>query len=79
MTQNDEVLDYLKKHGTITPLEALKELGIMRLASRVSDLRKAGIPIGRRMIQVQARNGRKPHVAQYYLVNSMEEENNDGI
>lgn len=67
MTQNEEVLEYLKTHKTITQLEALRELGIMRLASRISDLRKSGEPIVRRIIEVRARNGRKAYVAEYSL------------
>lgn len=39
-TQNQRVLDYIAETGGITQLEALNELGVMRLASRVSDLRK---------------------------------------
>ena len=42
LTQNQRILDYLDSHGSITQLEALNELGIMRLASRISDLRKRG-------------------------------------
>lgn len=68
MTQNEEVLDYLEKHESITQLEALRELGIMRLASRISDLRKAGTPIRKKMIEVRARNGRKAYVAEYSLM-----------
>jgi hypothetical protein len=67
MTQNEDVLKYLEKHGTITQLEALRELGIMRLASRISDLKKGGEQISRKMIEVRARNGRKAYVAQYSL------------
>lgn len=67
MTQNEEVLEYLKTHKTITQLEAFRELGIMRLASRISDLRKSGEPIVRRIVEVRARNGRKAYVAEYSL------------
>lgn len=67
MTQNEEVLDYLKRHKTITQLDAFRELGIMRLASRISDLRKEGEPISKRMIEVRARNGRKAYVAEYSM------------
>lgn len=45
MTQNDMVLQYMKDNGSISPLEALAELGCMRLASRISDLRTKGIKI----------------------------------
>jgi hypothetical protein len=73
MTQNEEVLEYLKKHKAITQLEALRELGIMRLASRISDLRKEGEPISKRMIEVRARNGRKAYVAEYSMSKEAEE------
>jgi hypothetical protein len=74
MTQNEEVLEYLKKHKSITQLEALRELGIMRLASRISDLRKEGEPIFKRMIEVRARNGRKAYVAEYSMKEAGNEE-----
>ena len=39
MTQNERILRHLRDNGSITPLDALSEYGIMRLASRISDLR----------------------------------------
>lgn len=44
-TQCDMILDYLKDFGEITQLDALKDLGIMRLASRVSELKRKGYAI----------------------------------
>lgn len=44
-TQADRVLAYIRDFGSITQLEALRDLGVMRLASRVSDLRKQGYNI----------------------------------
>ena len=44
-TQNQRILNYLKEFGSITQLEALKDLGIMRLASRISELRAMGTKI----------------------------------
>jgi hypothetical protein len=41
-TQNERVLAYIQEFGEITQLDALKDLGCMRLASRVSDLRRQG-------------------------------------
>ena len=44
--QCKRILDYLELYGSITPLEAMHDLGIMRLAARIFDLRsKWGIPI----------------------------------
>lgn len=44
-TQCEQILEYISEFGSITPLEAMSELGCMRLASRVNDLRKAGYDI----------------------------------
>ena len=45
MTQNQRVVAYMEQFGSITQLEALRDLGIMRLASRISDLKKQGYSI----------------------------------
>jgi len=43
MSQNDDILAYLKDHPEgLTPIEALRLFGCMRLAARVADLRAAG-------------------------------------
>ena len=40
VTQAERVFDYMVEFDGITQLEALRDLGVMRLASRISDLRK---------------------------------------
>lgn len=45
MRQCELVLKYMEDFGSITPLDAVKDLGIMCLAERVRDLRKAGVKI----------------------------------
>jgi len=42
MTQKAHIINHLKKHQTITPLQALRLYGCMRLASRINELRDAG-------------------------------------
>ncbi len=39
MTQGEMILDYLKKHDSITPYDAIAKLGITKLATRISELR----------------------------------------
>lgn len=68
MTQNEELKEYLETHEGITQFEALRNLGIMRLASRISDLRKMDVPIKKEMVSVKARNGRTASVARYSLI-----------
>lgn len=65
-TQCDYVLEYLEENGSITQLEALQELGIMRLASRISDLKRAGYNIHTELVTVTTRRG-KSSVARYSL------------
>lgn len=66
-TQNQRVLDYIEETGGITQLEALNELGVMRLASRVSDLRKRGHKITSKMIPVKNRYGETCYIKRYMM------------
>ena len=50
LTQNKRILDYLDKNGSITPQEAMLNLGIMRLAARIMELRVAGHDIPCEMV-----------------------------
>lgn len=57
MTQCEQVIRHMEESGSITSLEAMQEYGIMRLASRITDLKKAGIPIHRDMVSQKNRYG----------------------
>ena len=41
-TQLDKVIRYLKRHKTITPREALMDLGVYRLSDTIFKLRNQG-------------------------------------
>ena len=45
LTQCERIVRHLNDHGSITSLEAMSEYGIMRLASRINDLKCMGYPI----------------------------------
>lgn len=66
-TQCERIRKYLEDFGSITQLQALTDLGIMRLASRISEMRKDGEPIGDRIIEVKNRYGEICHVKEYYI------------
>ena len=68
MTQKQRLLGYLQTHESINPLTAWQVLGIYRLASRVSDLKKDGVLIGNRGKKVTNQYGEKCTVADYYLI-----------
>lgn len=44
-TQNDRIMRYMRDFGSITSADAMRDLGVMRLASRVSDLKRQGVRI----------------------------------
>ena len=65
--QEKRLINYLVKNKTITGIQALNELGIFRLASRVCNLKKQGHKITSRMVPVTNRYGEKCHVSEYTL------------
>lgn len=65
--QNERILEYLEEFGSITQLDALSDLGIMRLASRISDLRRLGYPIVSEIETVKNRFGEKVHIKRYRM------------
>lgn len=65
MTQCEKVVDYMKRHGSITAREAYWNLGIMRLASRISDLKRQGYLIKSEDIKVTNRDGSESWVSKY--------------
>lgn len=67
-TQAQRVLDYMGAFGSITQLEALNDLGVMRLASRISDLKRQGYPIESKVETVKNRFGENCYVKRYSLV-----------
>ena len=68
MNQNLQILAHLDRFGSITSLEAMNAYGILRLASRISDLRHSGHPIGSEYITVKNRYGEETRVKKYFLV-----------
>ena len=66
-TQNERIIAYLREEGSITQLDALKDLVVMRLASRISDLRKQGYPIVSKVETVKNRFEETCHIKRYSL------------
>ena len=66
-TQKEMILEYMVQHGSITPLEAEKFIGCMRLGARIWDLRHDGYNLVSEIVEVQTRHGGKAKVAQYRL------------
>lgn len=67
-SQNTRILEYMARHGSITQLEALNELGVARLASRICDLKMRGYPIHSKMEKVTNRHGEICRIKRYRLL-----------
>ena len=67
MTQCEMIMQHLEQYGSITAAEAMNEYGIARLASRISDLKRDGVCIKRRMVTAKNRFGDSVSFAEYSL------------
>ena len=67
MTQCERVLKYMQDFGSINPKQAMEDLGVMRLAARVADLKKAGYKITKRSATGCNRYDEKVIFAEYIL------------
>lgn len=66
-TQAERILRYMETNGSITQIQALNDTGVMRLASRISDLRKRGYRIESDFVKVRNRYGEVCWVKSYRL------------
>lgn len=67
MTQCERVLQYMEDFGTINPLQAFADIGVLRLAARISDLKKDGHKISRKIVTGKNRYGDAVYFAEYEL------------
>ena len=65
MTQKERIGKYLDDFGSITQLEAIRDLGIMRLGARIFEMIQEGEPIIREMENGKNRYGQTTHYARY--------------
>ena len=69
-TQREEVIDYLRQHGTITRLDAFLDLGIAELPARICELKKekyGGYKFNEKRITFITRLGKKSFYIEYSL------------
>ncbi len=64
-THKTRLLEYLEEFGSITTLEAIRDLGNTRLAARISDLRSEGYDITSQPLKVPTRWGTQTTVTKY--------------
>lgn len=62
MTQREAIIEYIEIFGSITPMQAFADLGITKLATRISEMRKAGMDF---KIETVSSTNRYGHTVQY--------------
>ena len=70
MSQTLQILEYMKAHGSITPLEALENIGCFRLGARIWELKDMGFPVAGTMV---SENGKR--FKRYYMKSRSEAAN----
>lgn len=68
-TQEAQILRHIDTHGSITPMEAIDEYSITRLAARIHDIERHGIMIDREMVYTKNRFGKPVHYMRYRRAN----------
>ena len=74
MSQVEKILRHIEMYGSITPLEAMQEYGIMRLASRMCDIKRAGYKVQSTTETSENRNGEKVRYSRYTIPVNIEKE-----
>lgn len=69
-TQCERIIKYMDDFGSITQREAINDLGVYRLASRISELKQDGYPITSKMEAVKNRYGETSHIKRYFISNN---------
>lgn len=67
MTQEDLIIRYINEFGSITPLDAFRDLGITKLATVVSRLKRQGFTFYQHLDFSYNRYGKMCHYMRYWL------------
>ena len=68
MNRADRVYQYMKDFGSITPLDAIRDLGYTRLSAAIFELKRNGKKVHTEMESSKNRYGQTVHYARYSLV-----------
>ena len=67
MTQHESILKYINDFGSITPMEAFSDLGITKLATRISEMKKDGLEFSDDWVQKKNRYGKTVRFKRYWM------------
>ena len=64
-TQKQQIAEYINTFGSITPMQAFGDLGITKLATRVSEMKKVGYTFKQTQICTYNRYGKPVRFMKY--------------
>lgn len=67
ITQRQLILQYLHDFGSISPMEAFRDLGITKLATRISEMKADGMVFKQELVSSKNRYGRPVQFMKYSL------------
>lgn len=65
MTQREAILKHIRDFGSITPMQAFTDLGITKLATRISEMKRSGYAIRTASVRAENRYGKPIHFCRY--------------
>lgn len=65
MNQYQLILEYIEKHGSISPAEAFTHLGITKLSTRISEMIRRGVKITKKTCHEPNRYGKMCRFTRY--------------
>ena len=67
MTQQEMIIDYMEANKYITPADAFVDLSITKLATRVSELKRAGYAICDEWVEDKNKFGQPVRYKKYWI------------
>lgn len=67
MNQSERIIQYINEFGSITPMEAFQDLGITKLATRVSEMSKNGMEFEKHLVTGKNRFGERVTYMRYSM------------
>lgn len=76
ITQRQRIINYIREFGSITSLDAYKDLGITQLAARIKELKGQGYEFETKMESSKNRYDEPVSFKRYYLADMVAENMN---
>lgn len=76
INQRQRIINYIREFGSITSLDAYKDLGITQLATRIKELKEQGYEFTTKWENSKNRYGERVDYKRYYLADMVAENMN---